>query len=71
MDNSEKIKGIRNDIKYIEKDLNINKRLSKLEVWKEEMIKKKKGQIDVVDLIKIGAVIIIGYLLLKALGVSF
>ncbi len=52
-------------IRNIEKDLNINKRLSKLEIWKENMIKKNNAQIDITDLIKIIGVLIVGYILLS------
>ena len=52
-------------IMEIKEDLNINNRLNVLEAWKEKM-DKKKGQINVVDLIKLIAIIIIGYLILRA-----
>ncbi len=52
-------------IMEIKEGLNINNRLTMLEAWKEKM-DKKRGQINVVDLIKLIAIIIIGYLILRA-----
>ena len=57
-------------IKNIQKDLNTNKRLTRLEMWKENLNNKKgkKGQINIVDMLKIIALIIILILVGKALG---
>ena len=55
------------EIDSLKKDLNIEGRLSKLESWRDNM--KKRGEINVVDIIKIIAVIIFIVLLLKAFAI--
>jgi len=66
--NKKEIRQTREEIRNLQKDLNINNRLTLLEVWKEKM-NKKKAEINVVDLFKIIIIVVIGLLLLKALGV--
>ena len=63
--NLSRIKECERSIGRIKEDLNINNRLTILEAWKEKM-NNKKGQINIVDLIKIIAIIIIAYLILRA-----
>ncbi len=54
------------DIEQIKKDLNIDRRLTILESWRENMEKRgKKAQIDIGDIIKIAAIIILTYLIFK------
>jgi len=61
------INKIKTELDSIKKDLNIEGRLSNLESWKDNM--KKRGEINVVDIIKIIAVIIFIILLLKAFAI--
>ncbi len=61
------INKIKTELDSIKKDLNIEGRLSSLENWRDNM--RKRGEINVVDIIKIIAVIIFVILLLKAFAI--
>jgi len=56
-------------LKRLEKDLNISERLPKMEAYFEYLKMKKRGQagINWLDLIKVAAIIILGYIIIKAL----
>lgn len=66
-ENSEEIKVNRRGIDKLKEDLNISERLTRLEEWKYNM--KERGQINITDLIRIIAIILIIYLFLKALNI--
>lgn len=63
-DNAVKIKNNEEEIVKLKEDLNIERRLSILE---NKM--SKKGQIEIPDLIKIGIIIVLIILLLRALNI--
>ena len=66
--NESNIKKLDENISNIKKDLNISERLSKLESYFDYLKMGKKGQIDILNLIRIAAIIILGYIILNALG---
>ena len=59
----------RNELGQLRKDLNISERLSRVEGYFEFEKMKKKGQVDALYLIRIAAIIILGYVILKGIGV--
>ena len=66
-ENLKEIKVNKKEINDLKKDLNILERLTRLEEWRNNM--KKRGQINIVDLIRIIAIILIIYLFLKVLNI--
>ncbi len=66
--NKEDINLVRSNIQRLEKDLNTSERLSKIEAYFEYLKMKKRGQTtNWPDLIKIAAIIILGYIIIRAL----
>lgn len=66
-ENKKEIKSLNFKIDRIQKDLNILERLSKIEAYFEYLKMKKRGQINWLDLVKIAAIIILGYIIIRAL----
>ena len=64
-----KIKKNKEEIISLKKDLNTERRLSRLEYEINNIMNKKRGQVSIPDLIKIGFIIVLLLLLLKAFGV--
>ncbi len=64
-----KIKKNKEEIISLKKDLNTERRLSRLEYEINNIMNKKRGQISIPDLIKIGFIVVLLLLLLKAFGV--
>lgn len=67
-ENKKDIIKLNSQLEKTKKDLNISERLSKLEAYFEYLKMEKKGQaIDLLNLIKIAAIIILGYIIIKAI----
>ena len=64
-----KIKKNKEEIISLKKDLNTERRLSRLEYEINNIMNKKRGQVSIPDLIKIGFIVVLLLLLLKAFGV--
>ena len=66
-ENKKGIMKLNSQLEKTKKDLNISERLSKIEAY-FEYLKMKKGQtIDLLNLIKVAAIIILGYIIIKAI----
>ena len=67
-ENKSNIGKLNKSIEEVRKDLNIFGRLNRLESYFDYLKMEKRGQTDILILIKIAAVIILGYIIIRAIA---